>query len=328
MARQGRERSFALEHIAINHAQSEPATSYERPAWLDPWLENPNRLVSLWDIVNHFNVYRLAHLLRRLTIYHISAVRIRERGEGDTAISPDRFQNVIARLNELKEFCGTSNLPDSTWKTDLSLIALGTDPAQINASLVEAEIRNVIESVETECGKSRFLQVRADRAVYLDNPVPGGQQVVDALPSAATDLREAGNCLAVECHIAAVYHSMCAVEIALRALAWDRRLVFPKGPIELRQWGEILGELRKSVGQINNWPKTLIREAALYFYNKALIQCDEFNDAYRRHIAHSRAHHYSREEALAVLQRVTAFMEHLSTKISEKKRTPLVWRHA
>jgi hypothetical protein len=153
-----------------------------------------------------------------------------------------------------------------------------------------------------------------------------GGEVDEAFPSAAFDIKEAGNCLAVECNVAAVYHAMRAVEFGLRVIARDRRITFPKGPVEVQQWGEILRELEKSVATIQQWPKGTAKEAAHEFYNKALLEIRSFNDAYRRHVMHSRAKQYDRYEALSVVEKVERFMKLLATKISERKRTPLIWK--
>ena len=60
----------------------------------------------------------------------------------------------------------------------------------------------------------KFIKVCDDAESYVDNGKLLGDQVSKAFPSASAELREAGNCLAVECHTAAVFHLMRAVSTA------------------------------------------------------------------------------------------------------------------
>lgn len=197
----------------------------------------------------------------------------------------------------------------------------------MDCSAIAAEIRGVLDVLTLEITKFQFVQIAADRVGFSEREFLFGEDVFAAFPSADFDIKEAGNCLAVECNVAAVYHAMRAVEFALRAIARDRRISFPKGPVEVQQWGDILRELEKSVAAIQQWPKGMAKEAAHEFYNKALLEIRGFNDAYRRHVMHSRAKRYDRYEAFSVLEKVERFMRLLATKISERKRTPKIWRH-
>jgi hypothetical protein len=197
-------------------------------------------------------------------------------------------------------------------------------------------LKSLEMAILTDSSSHYFIHIRNDRINFFpfhEDKVSGkksywfGQEVHDAFESAREDISEAGYCLAVEANTAAVYHLTCAAEHGLRALARDRRIVFPKGPIELQQWGDIMRELEKAVAAITNWPKSKAREVALEFYNQALKDCRYFNETYRRQVAHARRQ-YDRHEALSAMVRAREFMQLLATRISDRKKTPLVWKRA
>jgi hypothetical protein len=168
--------------------------------------------------------------------------------------------------------------------------------------------------------------VEKDRLQYYNKQYLFGETVAQAFPSSAYDIAEAGNCLAVECNTAAVFHLMRVAEYGLRALAFDRRIKIPKGrPIELAAWDDILKELEKAEDEIKNYRRTLAREAQFEFHHGAMMQFKRFKNVFRNRIMHTRES-FDRHQALSVLEQVREFMTILSRHIAEGKRTPKVWR--
>jgi hypothetical protein len=119
---------------------------------------------------------------------------------------------------------------------------------------------------------------------------------------------------------------MRVAEYGLRALAFDRRVSIPKNkPIDLATWEDILKELEKTEAAIQNYPKTLAREAQYEFVHGAMMEFKRFKNVFRNRVAHTRQS-YDRDEAMSVLNHVRAFMQILASRISEGKRTPLEWK--
>jgi hypothetical protein len=158
-----------------------------------------------------------------------------------------------------------------------------------------------------------------------------GQGVDSAFPSAHLNILEAGNALVFGLNNAAVYHLMRITEVGLRALAWDRRVV-PRNkagtpiPLELAEWGNLIGGIEVKVKAIQNWRAKLTRENAHQFYNRLLVEIRAFNDGWRRHVMHSRSHNYEDAEAIALWGHVMRFMQTMAIHITESKRTPMVWK--
>jgi hypothetical protein len=166
----------------------------------------------------------------------------------------------------------------------------------------------------------------------LDNEKSFGQKVYDAFPSARLDVKEAGNCLAGDCATAAVFHLMRVAEVALRELARDRRVIFPKGSIDQKQWGEILGKLKSQIGDLilkdgKLWPSEDVRQEQVRFYQEALMMFNAFNDVFRRHVAHAREDSiYDTPRAITVWNYTKRFMEWLAPKISETSEGDEYWK--
>jgi hypothetical protein len=168
--------------------------------------------------------------------------------------------------------------------------------------------------IDTECGK------------LVDHPGLFGESVKKAFPSAAEDIRAAGNCLAAECNTAAVFHLMRVAEIGLRSLAHDRRVKLPrKEPLELAAWETVIRDLEKAEDAIRQYPKSPAQQAQYAFHRKAMKQIACFRDVFRNQLMHVREH-FGPDHATAIFEAVREFMQTLAGCIAEKSRTPLVWK--
>ena len=183
----------------------------------------------------------------------------------------------------------------------------------------------MLRAVVAQLKKQNFLYVKPDRTGYVDNNELFGPEVKAAFPSAAFDIREAGNTLAAECCTATVFHLMRAAEYALRALAVDRQIVLPKkGVLDLATWEDIIKKLEDAELAIQGFPKTLAREKQYEFYHGDMMEFKRFKNVFRNAVMHTRDE-YDRDKAYSVFVHVQDFMQILASKISEKTSTPMVW---
>jgi len=201
----------------------------------------------------------------------------------------------------------------------------------LEPSVYANEARHAKTAIQKGLKKREYLYVAEDRSQYLDKDYLFGESVSDKFPSAAADIKEAGNCLAAECATACVFHLMRAAEIALRALASDRQIAFANKPLDQQEWGVILDALEKVVTQMRRdaitlWPKPEIKDVQIRFYNEVVQEFRGFNEAWRRHLAHAHKDAmYDRDYAASVMGHVRKFMEKLAEKISESSVTPVYW---
>lgn len=287
------------------------------------WLENPPRLVSLWDIVKRFCAHDLFFLFNELTAIEFLLAEAKMNGAGGAPI-PEHYMSKVASV--LKAYELLAHDEDFAFLRDECARAKShiSHPA-VDVSTARTALNNLKGAFVSGLKKRCYLTVCEDRTAYVEQGALFGAEVASAFPSAVGDIREAGNCLAAECNTAAVFHLMRAVEHGLRALAEDRGVQLPKGvPIELGTWEDLLKKLEGAEAEIQNFPKTLAREDQYAFYHGAMMELKRFKNVFRNAVMHTREE-YDRDQAHSVFVHVRAFMQVLSSKIAEGVTTPKIW---
>jgi hypothetical protein len=287
------------------------------------------RLWSLRDIMKPFDVSFFAQAYVQATS---QATVAGSRQDPLAMLASDIDQHVTKTVLEpCRKFGAQAGLVESLAFVERFKAHL----ANKNMNYIEFQMQlcDLLDLINSEMEKILFLSIPARAREIFDKEKNFGERVYNAFPSARMDIQEAGSCLASERYNGAVYHLCCAAEVGLRALAHDRRVTVTnmKGnplPLEFAQWGKIIEDLRKKVDQIGSWKAGKIRDAAHIFYNNALVEVQAFNDGYRRHVMHSRNKKYGETEALGLYVNIKRFLETLSEKISEGKRTPIKWTRA
>jgi hypothetical protein len=160
-----------------------------------------------------------------------------------------------------------------------------------------------------------FLQVKPNRRRCVDNLELFGPNINKLFPDAIEDIRQAGNCMAVECSTAAVFHLMRVAEHGLRKLATKLRVKLThKGsahPIEFADWDKVITAIKVEISNARALSHGPNRQSALTKYSDAADHCDYMKDIWRNNVSHTRKP-YSDIEAEAVMQRVQSFMEFLA----------------
>jgi len=291
-----------------------------------PCDTSPRRLRSLWEIMNHFKATDFCIRLGNLAIFEARL----ESGQDDEFWGPEGTKiEFVAQIIHARNDCEAAGMADAVSLLDsiLHRIKEGNPGNKVLAN----EARHAKDLLIKELRKRQFLYVSPERAPYLDQDDLFGVEVTTAFRSAASDIKEAGNCKAAECSTACVFHLMRAAEIGLRALAKDRNLVFADKPLDQQQWGTILGAIDGALKQlrqddIKNWRDPEIKDIQTRFYAEVVQELRGFNEAWRRHLSHTRdSGLYDRDYAASVMRHVRAFMQKLAEKISEGVITPPYW---
>ena len=245
-------------------------------------------------------------------------------------IDDQEYIDIVKQVVLIRESCSMLGLTGCV-ETGTRLIQYAESGESREFGGVKALADNLREDIRVALSRRIFLYIQDDRSEYVDNEKLFGATVFDAFPSAQRDIKEAGNCLAVECGTACVFHLMRASEFSMRALARDRGVQFADKPLEEKEWGQILPNLDAKITALrmaanSNWPPGR-KDEQLRFYSDAVQELRGFNDAWRRHVSHadSRAF-YERDEALGVYKHVRLFMQKLATKISEASVTDEYWK--
>jgi hypothetical protein len=278
-------------------------------------------VVSLFDIMNCLAVGEIAILLDQL--HQLVDIQKKKRAEfgGDARVEPGwvtavgEISQQSRTLFETVEFEQARNRIDQFERGILS---------DCTIARMQSEIENLIVEIIGELKKRSFFFVSLDRAKVL-NEFPFGKEVADAFPSTKEDVEQAASCLAMELHLAAMFHLMRVAEGGLRCLASDRQIVFPTD-LKLQTWEDVLRELERCEAKIQNFPKTPKREEQFAFYHGAMMELKRFKNIWRNRIVHLRNEPIDREEALSTFNHVKAFMVILAGHISENSPpTPEIW---
>ena len=227
--------------------------------------------LALWEIMNIFKSREFLILMQALERFQCQCTEARRAG---ISVPEEAWlQDVISHLVEIETLCADVNLDGAKSKAALVNIYYKRHPNTIDISVVSSDLRNITDVIMSEFWKRKFVQVAEEHNDYIDNEKLLGESVLAAFPSAGDDIREAGNCLAVQCSTGAVFHLMRIAEYGLRALAYDRRVAIPKKlPIDLATWEDIIKQLEKAEDAIRGFPRTIAREAQYDFYHGAMME--------------------------------------------------------
>jgi hypothetical protein len=293
-----------------------------------PWKGNSHRPVSLWAIVNEFKAADLCLRVGNFAVFE-SIFMTALTSDADWGQLKIDFISEVIQASTDCETAGITGPVTLFNRIQENLLQHSSDPA---AWAVEAKHAKAV--IVDELRKRRFLDVRPDRCEYLEQEALFGVKVNDQFRSASRDIKEAGNCLAAENGTGAVFHLMRAAEVALRVLAIDRGVQYPDASVNSKQVGDLLSALdgkmsglRLADGKL--WPSRDIKDAQLNFYHRAIVEFRDFNEAWRKHMAHAHeGSFYDRDQALSIFKHVKECMCVLAEKISESATTPLYWTAA
>jgi hypothetical protein len=286
------------------------------------WDHETNRMWSLWDFMNRFELHALVSHLQNMSMMVVGFL-VRSAG---SELTPAQRAMAIECVTRTKTILSFVDFPDSCSKIEKSIQYMSTN-AVCDASALGTELRNITEFVMMEADKKRFLYVAADRSQYLDKSDLFGEAVTNSFPSAVVDIREAGNCLAAECNTAAVFHLMRTAEWGLRAICSHFGLRKAKSikrsgkakytPMSHVDWETMLNQLHPLVdAKINKTKRGPDKQALQEYYYPILQDIRGIRNAWRNHVMHSRAE-YTRLDAAAIFDHVRRLMIKISLKISE-----------
>jgi hypothetical protein len=288
-----------------------------------------SRIWNFWDIMDRFDAQGLLLVLHEITRSEAGLLPPKIGGRGadppsplviDTAVKAFELGELLFANADLQDCFKAVSAAKSQWKRPL-----------LDVSTASTILNRLQQDIMLALQDKVFLQVVSDRIEFLDQEELFGELVSESFGSTNRDLKEAGNCLAMECNTAAVFHLMRAAEVALRAIAVDRGVNFANKPLDQQEWGTILGALEGKLKQMRlddgkKWQHASFKESQIHFYNNAVQELRGFNEAWRRYISHADAQaFYERDEALGIMKHVRTFMQKLATRISENSVMPEYW---
>jgi len=105
---------------------------------------------------------------------------------------------------------------------------------------------------------------------------------------------------------------MLILERGLGALAKDVELTF-----DVQQWNTIIDQIEKKIRELSqSLSKGISKNERMQFLSEAAKEFFYFKDGWRNYVSHGRGD-YDEHQAASVLEHTRAFMNHLSSQLSE-----------
>jgi len=157
----------------------------------------------------------------------------------------------------------------------------------------------------------RVLYIPQEAVKWFKNEKTFGENALSAFPSAMEDIKEAGNCFALDRPTACVFHCMRILEYGLCALANNVGVTFDK-----QQWHTIIEKIEHEIKELRKGPQGNEKNDHLQFLCEAAKEFMYFKDGWRNHVTHRRMI-YDLSQAASILGHTRLFMSHLATRLHE-----------
>ncbi len=260
------------------------------------------RLVSLKDMLQ---IRAPAFIELGRIAGRIAGILQFERGP----MSQKQWRWFLDQVSRLHAICEQLALPTANGLISRTVERLSRKRAPLGWSDAKSEFAHLMEVIEVELAGHYFLFIAPERARYWK---PDIAPIIQAqFGSASAELVQASVCIAVESDTAAVFHLMRALEKGLAALAMTLSV-----PHELENWQNIIEGIEKNIAGMKALPRGAKKSADQQFYSEAAKEFTYFKDAWRNHVAHSRAT-YDFGQAVKVYSHVQDFIAHIATRLHE-----------
>jgi hypothetical protein len=161
-------------------------------------------------------------------------------------------------------------------------------------------------SFATELRRNSHFRISNDKDKYFEKNDLFGPEVSKAFASCSDEIRNAGNCYALEQPEASVFHSMRIFERGLGALATKFNVDFKH-----TNWHNVIEEVEKRIRRMDATFGADWKEKQM-FYSQAATHFMFLKDAWRNHIMHIRDVPYDDGRAFSILDHARQFMQALA----------------
>ncbi|MCK9495040.1 MAG: hypothetical protein M0R75_06020 [Dehalococcoidia bacterium] len=223
------------------------------------------------------------------------------------SVEDSEIEKVVADIEKaVKELPHSRAIPLQIERIH-NLLNMGADRKSVSLLL-----RELHENILAEMSGSWFLVIPDYQRHFYEQHFPlFGVEVEEAFPEALFDIAAAGRCLALGESTACVFHLMRVLEKGLHQLA--REVDVPMGErIEYEQWHVVIDQITATIEKMKALPKSPEKLHRLQRYSDVAIEFRLFKEAWRDHVAHSRAR-YDSQEAARIWRGVRDFMRSLAT---------------
>lgn len=317
------------DQICATLLEREPGESRDAlPACLPPWVENPYRLVSLWDIMIDISAERV--FWAGFALENLKTDCLMKPGPGAAPFPIAVLYNPIDAptrdktldwLEYVKKTCFRAGLAVTSETIAEIQSALSTPPEPNQRPLhyqwLMDKIKNVQDLVRKEAKTKVFLYVPPEKMRFwptMDKQDVFGEEVGGAFPSAKFDAAEAGTCLALSRATACVFHLMRVLEIGLGVLGSMFSI-----SLAHTNWAPAIEQIESKIRDMHKDPIWKVMpdcKEQQEFYAQAASHFGILKDAWRNYTAHARGI-YTEETAQRIFDNVGDFMQKLATRLHE-----------
>lgn len=280
----------------------------------EAWKQSPHKLISLRDMIKAngrpFIFLTILEGRRQLALR-----AAQEFGPGEKA-GCEVTRELGKQLEEFRKFCEAVDIPAATDHVVRLWVRLGDDDPITN-DVFSSKVEDLQTAFWFEMGKRNFVFIPSSVEKYFEQNALFGPEVASAFPSAAKDIKDAGNCLAADLNTAAVFHLMRVAEHGLRALAIHLQCPL-SCPIEFATWSDVANKIHDQLVVIKNTvPKSAEREETLQFYSGLVRDIHAFQYAWRDPVMHCRSRFDDPRQSEYIFDHIHRFMETLAKRVSE-----------
>lgn len=279
-------------------------------------MSAPNRIVSLWDMLK----FEAQHLLGAMSYiasiisdWRLYAQVMQHGVAAPPTISLEQKGNFIKSIERLRDSAISLDMPAASaagreaFDFYMRELASPFPPSAFDLARWIPPADRLLHAYVAEAEARQFYAIEGKHAkFYADAESLFGGEVVDAFPSVAPDISEAGKCRALGRWTACVMHLMRVLEVGLERLAKRH------GVDHTENWNKTLNELETKLRSIQ---KKVDGIEAERWAAEAGTHLRFLKNAHRNHAMHP-LERYDEDRAVEIYDSTRSFMRHLATQLA------------
>jgi hypothetical protein len=183
---------------------------------------------------------------------------------------------------------------------------------------IKTDLLGLLNSISREVAYTQFVYISKPNAEFCEQDALFGEEFhKNASAEINSEIKAAGNCIAVDLHTAAVFHLMRVAEYGLRALANHLQVAIAPDDLEYKEWNAIIDQIEVTLKERGRSPQgtAKIKAEERELYSGLATDLRGFKDVFRNSVMHTRDT-YKASEAEGVYDRVRDFMVRLASRVS------------
>ena len=302
------------------------------------WNATTIRKVNLCDLMKKYHAHKIFDIQFLIAAYRFE--EIADRVERDEPLGKEDIKTISMHLRGLADDFEFLNL-GFTLKY-LNDIQKKIISAPITFNEFDREIEILSGRIDHQIEELVFGFIPKEKGHFFEAEKLFGNTVFDNFPSAREEIKEAGNCYALNVNTACVFHLMRVVEIGARAMYWQmtkRKNVviekYKKGaakkmsksiPMELCDWNTLIKGFNIALEKLEaGKSKSIIKNQNHAYFNRLVKIFDNFRSGWRNVISHgneidssSKRTLFKEGETSDLMRDTERFMRLLAERVMEK----------